>query len=899
MRPAVSFRRRARLGLIAGGAGALLAAALVLLLRPAPAPYTPGADRGAGEAITRRLERDLPEDVPAVRFTEVAGQSGLRFRHFQGTRSVQLPEDMGSGAAWGDYDNDGDPDVFLVNESGPLSGEGGAVPGSAARSALYRNDGNGRFVDVTESSGLGLRGCGMGAAWGDYDGDGRLDLFVTAYGVNRLFRNGGDGTFTDVSAIVGVGGREGFWTGVSWADYDRDGDVDLYVCGYVGYRYDAALVRETSMQYQAVVPFSLNPSSYPPERNLLLRNEGGRFVEVAREAGVDNPGGRSLSAVWADFDGDGWLDLYVANDVSDNAMFRNRGDGSFEDVSHSSWVADYRGAMGLAVGDWDNDADLDILVTHWIAQENALYENQKGVITATDEEPMHFIDQADLRGLGQIALDYIGWGTGFIDYDNDGRLDLFVVNGSTFQREDEPALLAPMRDLLFWNGGADRGFFEVGALSGDVFAVEDVGRGAAFADYDHDGDVDILVTVNGGAARLLRNDGGNRQAWLRVILRGPPGHPGGRGPLATTTFASGALVTVGAGSITQMRVLGGGGSYLSQSPPGEVMFGLGLSRTVDRLEIRWPSGGRQTFRDLPASATVRIVEGGEPRIAGRAAADLTREAVVRFWKAMGRAKLERTRGECGRAVESYREALAIDPAHEEALYYLGQCLGEMGRFEDARRAFERLLRVSPESVRGHVGLASLLAAPEAPGIPDLAAAEEHLRRAHAINAEETGPMVRLGEILILRGDRDEAGRWLEAASRTNPRSVEAAFLAGYLRWEARDARGAREFYARAVAAARAERPVHGVPGEGDTRPGTGRAAVPGAGGGGGSAIGGSLFGAFCAGLGGSEAAPEGSGGSELDLDAIYLPVRRHVAALARRGSRAPGGLDRRAPSRGE
>ena len=892
-----SFRRRARLYFILGASFTALAA-IILIFRPQPKQYTPGADEEASESITRRLERGLPEGVPDIRFVDVAAEAGIRFRHFNGTRSIQLPEDMGSGAAWGDFDNDGDPDLFLVNESGPLTEAGGAPADSPARSALYRNEGDGTFVDVTEASGVVVRGCGMGAAWGDYDGDGFLDLVVTSYGTNRLFRNSGDGTFADTSAEVGIGGRSGFWTGASWADYDRDGDLDLHICGYVQYRFDEVLSQKSSRQYQAVVPSTLNPSSYPPQRNLLLRNEGGRFVDVAAEAGVENSRGRSLSAVWTDFDSDGWPDLYVANDVSDNAMFSNRRDGTFTDVSHSAWVADYRGAMGIAVGDWDNDSDFDIVVTHWLAQENALYDNQVGVITATRDEPMHFIDQADLNGLGQIALDYIGWGTGFIDYDNDGRLDLLVANGSTFQMSDDPTRLVPMRQLLFWNGGPDKGFFEVGEVSGEAFAVEEVGRGAAFADYDGDGDIDFLLAPNGGPARLLRNEGGNESGWLRVVLRGRPAgtrRAGDGTGHATPTFAEGALVEITIGAQTQIRTVGLGGSYLSQSPPGEVMFGLGDAESVDRIVVRWPDGLEQTFQNVAARSTLRIEEGEEPSIrTSRRTAKLSREETVRFWKSFNRATTLRIGGDCREALAVYREALGINPSHEDSLYYSGHCLWDTGSIEEARLSFRKLLAVNPESVRAHVALASALVAPDGAGALDLVAAEKHLRRAHQINLEETGPMVRLGEILVLRGDRAQAAEWLEAAARTNPRSVEAACLAGYLRWMRQDEKGARDFYLKAVAAMRVVAPAGGVPGEGDTRresdppPRNGKRTAHR------SAIGATLLGALCADLGrgrvDAEDLPDGSTGDDMtgiDLEVLFSPLHDRVSDLERRASSSP------------
>jgi tetratricopeptide (TPR) repeat protein len=853
-----SGRRRTRIGLLVTAAGFAGIAAGLVAFRASPPRYVPGADAGAEAQITRRLERGLPDDVPEVRFVDVAGATGLRFAHFQGTRSHQLPEDMGSGLAWGDYDGDGDPDLFLV-DAAPLPGAGGSRGGSA----LFRNDA-GRFVDVTDAAGARVEGCGLGAAWGDYDADGDLDLAVSRYGTNRLLRNDGRGRFSDVSEATGVGGPEGFWTGLSWADYDRDGDLDLYVCGYVRYRYDPGLAGRTSLQYRAQVPYTLNPSTYPPERNLLFRNDGGRFREVAAEAGVDNPAGRSLSASWSDLDGDGRVDLYVANDISDNALYRNLGDGRFEDVSHRAWVADHRGAMGLAVGDWNGDADLDIVVTHWIAQENALYDNQ----AADGAEGLRFLDIADQVGLGQSSLDFIGWGTDFLDYDNDGRLDLFVANGSTFEQERDRTLLVPMRNQLFWNGGGRRGFFDAGSAAGPAMAVEGVGRGAAFADFDSDGDLDVAVATHRGPARLLRNDGGNARGWVRVVLRG-----NGR---SSPTFATGAVVRLQAGGSRQVRQLEASSSYLSQSPPGEAWFGVGDAARVDSLEITWPDGSRQALSDLPVRSTVRVVQGRGPEVssasapanaAAAPAAPLDRSGVLRFWRLVEQATALRNAGRCADAVPLYADALRLNPRHEDSLYYLGQCSRDLGRHDEARRAFAALLAENPASARGHLGMGALLASPEDRAPLDLREALLHLERAHEINSEETGAVVRMGEILIVMGDRARAGHWLEAALRTNPRSVEAAFLLGYLRWSRSDRTGASAAYAAALRAAAADAPVRGVLGEGDRRAAAPPLRNP---------MGETLFGAF------AEPIRGGAAPAEPDLDRLYGPVRARAAELARR-----------------
>jgi hypothetical protein len=574
----------------------VLASLTVFLLRSAPKPYAPGE---RVEGITRELERHVPPDYPRVVFTDVARDAGITFTHFGGSRSTQLPEDMGSGAAWGDYDNDGDQDLYLCNLAGPLTATEQELARSPAGNRLYRNNGDGTFADVTEQAGVGLRAWSMGAAWGDYDNDGLPDLWVTTYGTNRLYHNEGNGHFSDVTEAAGLERQRGFWTGASWSDYDRDGDPDVYVCGYVKYSADPADLTKKTLQYGAEVPFTLNPSSYEPERNLLFRNTGnGTFVEVAKQLGVDNPKGRSLSAAWCDFNRDGWPDLYVANDISDNAMFLNLGRGRFADVSYPAWVADYRGAMGLGIGDWDNDGDMDIFITHWIAQENALFDNLLYTFGASAAKGgvTRFIDIADSVGLGQIALDYIGWGTSFFDYDNDGRRDVFVVNGSTFQDQRDPRRLVPMRHLLFWNKG-DKGFFEVGPVSGDVFSRLSVGRGAAFADYDDDGDVDVVVVNHSGPPLLLRNDGGHHRHWLRVKVRGS----------GSNRFGLGAKVEIITGGTKQIEEIGAQSSYLSQNEP-VAHFGLGQTAQVEKLTVVFPGGRTVEQVQLKANQTVIISE---------------------------------------------------------------------------------------------------------------------------------------------------------------------------------------------------------------------------------------------------------------------------------------------------
>jgi hypothetical protein len=503
---------------------------------------------------------------------------------------------MGSGVAWGDFDNDGDDDLYLVNITGPVTWTEAQRDASSSTSVLYRND-DGRFVDISHDAGVDVRGCGMAAAWGDADGDGWLDLAVTSCTRLWLFRNRGDGTFDDRTKASGLAGYTGFWAGASWADFDRDGDLDLYVAGYVEYAYDAASVGAVSMQFEAEVPFTLNPSSYPPIRNLLLRNNGrGRFEDAAEAAGVDNPTGRSLAAAWVDLDDDGWLDLYVANDVSDNALYRNLGNGRFEDVSHSTWVADPRSAMGVAAGDWDRDGDVDLFVTHWVAQENAFYMNMRLAEPGRPPGRLTFMDAADQMGLGQVSLEFIQWATAFFDYDHDGRLDLFAVGGSTFEDPADRRRLVPMPHQLFWNRDDTSGFHDVSALSGGALTEPTVGRGGALADFDRDGDLDLVIVNHGGAARLLRNDGGNERPWLQVRARGR------RDPAGL-----GAVVQVSTGDLTQSQQIGAQPSYLSQHATA-AHFGLGTAQVVDEVVVRFPGGTVARRHHVPANQVLTVDE---------------------------------------------------------------------------------------------------------------------------------------------------------------------------------------------------------------------------------------------------------------------------------------------------
>jgi enediyne biosynthesis protein E4 len=576
-------RRRSRL--LAWAAIGLLTTggALALVAATRDGGYGRWDPDGIEAGIMDVLARQGRPDEATFRFEDVTDDAGIRFRHFPAQRANLLPEDMGSGLAWGDYTDNGYPDLFLVNIEGSLVG-----PPGQGRCALYRNEGDGTFTDVTLEAGVDCDGMGMAAAWGDYNDNGRLDLFVTRYGSNLLYRNNGDGSFTDVTVEAGVGGGDAFSAGAVWGDYDRDGHLDLYVTNYVRFVYRPGEAQRISLQRDAEVPFTLNPSAYEPAANLLYRNNGdGTFTEVGAAAGVDNPRGRSLGAVWADFNNDGLPDLYVANDISDNALFLNRGDGTFEDASAASLTADYRGAMGLAVVDYGNDGAFDIFVTNWMAERNSFFRNRLSRASESGEGArLLFLEVGDHLGLGAPSLDKVGWATGFADFDNDGYPDLWVVNGHTFPKTDDPKHLRP-QPMQFFRQMPGGGFVEVSSHVRDRAPDPIVGRGGAHADFDRDGRMDLAIMVHGDRPILLRNVSATPGRWLTIRLR----------QTGANTRALGARVVVTGGGLTQTALLGATPSYLSQSP-AEVHFGLGEADLVEEVIIHWPDGAVQVERAL-------------------------------------------------------------------------------------------------------------------------------------------------------------------------------------------------------------------------------------------------------------------------------------------------------------
>jgi enediyne biosynthesis protein E4 len=542
--------------------------------------------------------RQLPGGLPHVSFTDVTQQAGIDFVHSSGDRTHQLPEDMGSGAAWGDYDNDGYPDLYLVNQPGPW-GSRPAADGPISR--LYHNNGDGTFADVTERAGVANRGgFGMGAAWGDYDNDGLLDLYVTNYGRSILYHNNGDGTFTDVTDRAGVANER--WAATPlWFDYDGDGYLDLYVANYLDYRLDRQEARSSSQWSGVNVPLALNPSAFAPVGNRLYHNNrDGTFTDVATKLGVADAEGRTLTANFSDFGFKGYPDLFIANDISSNRLYQNAGKGRFVDISASSWIVDNRSTMAVAIGDFDGDGANDMFHTHWVGEGYALYQN---LLMQQGAGDLHFADTADMYGCGSIGMPFAGWGTFFFDFDNDGSPDILVVNGSSLEQPANSKLLVPQRPLLLWSKGR-KGYFDLAGpgTAGNALRRAIVGRGAAFADYDRDGDLDVIITTNHGRPMLLRNDGGNRNQWLAVQLRGERSNRQGIG----------AKLWLKSGEKSFYREYGVQGSYLSYSSP-EAWFGLGSSGTADSLTIQWPSGTRQVLRDLPVNQLLRFTENSPAR----------------------------------------------------------------------------------------------------------------------------------------------------------------------------------------------------------------------------------------------------------------------------------------------
>ena len=569
-----------------------------------------GAGAGfAGQDPNRAAGRPVPAGPPAVAgaplpdgdwFTDEAAAAGLDFVHVNGmSGEYRFAEMMGPGAAVLDFDGDGDLDVYLPQGHALGPGDGGGRP----RDRLYRNDlvvhedGSRtlRFTDVTASSGLDVRSYGMGVATGDFDNDGRIDLFLTQLGPDRLFRNdGGGGTFTEAP---GAGGASHPRWSLSAAvlDYDRDGWLDIFVSHYVDHDADGNAPCHAPTGERDYC----GPQQYLPAPDRLYRNVGGgRFADRTAEAQVATEYGPALGVVTGDFDADGWTDIYVANDGQENQLWVNRRDGTFRNNALLAGVAlndagRAEAGMGVDAGDFDNDGDDDLFVTHLVTQTNTLYVNTGGGL---------FEDRSAASGLGAPSLPYTGFGTVWLDFDNDGWLDVLAVNGAVntiralAQARDPHPL--HQRNQLFRNLGNGR-FEDVSRRAGAVFGLSEVSRGAAVGDLDNDGDLDVLVTNNNGPARLLINHVGSRSRWLGLRLVGgdpPRDMPGAR------------VGVFRLGRPPLWRQSRTDGSYASARDP-RVLVGLGDARTVPRLRVVWPSGRTEEWTDVVADQWLTLREG--------------------------------------------------------------------------------------------------------------------------------------------------------------------------------------------------------------------------------------------------------------------------------------------------
>jgi enediyne biosynthesis protein E4 len=551
--------------------GLLFLAACLLVLLPTP-------ESASGQKTTA---------ATGVLFEEIPARvSGLTWSH-DNARSPEryLPETVGAGCAFFDYDGDGWLDIYLVN-SGPSDF---FTPRAPLKNALYRNNRNGTFTDVTDKAGVAGRGFGMGVAAGDYDGDGKADIYVTSYGSNTLYRNNGDGTFTDVTekALVAA---PGWSTCAVWFDFDNDGRLDLFVSSFVFYnKSQNALCIDSRLKrtYYCI------PRIFKPSPSRLFRNNGdGTFNDVSKDSGIANSPGKSFGAVATDTNNDGLMDLFVANDTVENFLFLNKGAGKFEEVGLLSGVAyseagKPRSGMGVDAADYDGDGWQDLFVANIDQELFSLYRNQKDN-TFTDEA----------GEIGQATRLLSGWGLKFFDYDNDGDPDLFLANGHPDDMIETQVSRVKYKEPLLMFENLGRSFRNVSAQSGPVFAKDFPARGMTVGDYDNDGDADVLISNNGEAPLLLRNDGGNRNNWLGLQLVATKSNPG----------AVGAVITWRAAGMKWSRLKTSGGSYLASHDPREVL-GIGRAAKFEGVEIRWPSGTIDRLSNVPLNTYLVVVEG--------------------------------------------------------------------------------------------------------------------------------------------------------------------------------------------------------------------------------------------------------------------------------------------------
>jgi enediyne biosynthesis protein E4 len=537
---------------------------------------------GLGAGVLFLGGAKIPES--GIVFTDVTAQAGIHFTHNSGRAGNKyLPETLGSGCAFFDADGDGWPDILLINGKDWTPGGRKSLP------ALYRNNHNGTFTDITRGSGLDVEMYGMGVAIADYDNDGRDDVYITALDGDHLFHNEGNGKFRDVTKGAGIQNAN-FGTSAAWFDFDRDGKLDLFVANYV--QWSPKLDLWCSLD--GATKSYCTPESYKGTRSRLFHNlGGGRFEDVAEKAGVGDPTSKSLGVAVLDYNGDGWPDLFVANDTQPNKLYRNNRNGTFTEEGVAAGVA-YgeegvaRGAMGVDSADYDRSGRAHLLVGNFSNQMLGLYHNEGNGL---------FVDQAPSSTVGRSSLLALTFAVFFFDYDLDGFPDIFTANGHIDEQigRVQPKVSYRQAPLLFHNLG-DGHFANVTAAMGSAFNRPMVGRGAAYADFDRDGDLDLLISTNNGPANLYRNDGGNRNHWLTIRLAGTKSNRDGIGSVIRVRSSSG----------TQSNMVHSGSSYCSQSDLAAT-FGLGKDTSAS-IEVEWPSGIKQSIGNVAANQFLTIDE---------------------------------------------------------------------------------------------------------------------------------------------------------------------------------------------------------------------------------------------------------------------------------------------------
>jgi hypothetical protein len=570
----------------------VLALASCVTSPPADQSLTAEKQKDAPDSPSVEVQAPLATEAPRysgpIQFTDVSAQAGINFKHNSGAFGKKyLPETVGSGCAFIDYDNDGWQDILLINS---MSWPGHAGPKSYP--ALYHNNKNGTFTDVTKEAGLAVEMYGLGCAVADYDNDGFDDIYITCLGANHLFRNLGNGKFQDVTAKAGVG-DPGFSTSAVWFDYDKDGKLDLFVCNYVDWSIDKDLYCTLDGKNKSYC----TPESYKGQSSTLYHNRGdGTFENVTERAGLKDPTSKSLGVAVLDYDNDGWPDLFVANDTQPNKLYRNNGNGTFTDNAMTAGVAFSeagvaRAGMGADAADYDGSGRQSLIIGNFSNEMMALYHNEGTGL---------FIDEAPTSTIGRASLLTLTFGCFFFDYDLDGLPDVFAADGHV--SDDINKVQQKVRYAepphLFRNMGKKK-FEEVTTSLGQALQQAMVGRGAAYGDFDNDGDLDVLITSNNGKARLLRNDGGNQNNLLRIKTVGTSSNRDGIGAKVTLKLSNQAKL---------WNVVKSGSSYCSQSEL-PLTFGLGKTDKVSSVEVVWPSGRVDIANDVAANQFITIQEG--------------------------------------------------------------------------------------------------------------------------------------------------------------------------------------------------------------------------------------------------------------------------------------------------